>query len=182
MNLQTLTPQQRHSSRQIRIPSQHTGCRQVVVLRCVLSERAIMQARHTGHGDKLTHNLAATRRNIVVAISHWQQSDNESTPLPRNDSPFPARNAAHHASPRGTLHSAGGRVSGRKHLSHLQKRDNVRRSAVQLPTGGPFQQLPFSGFTNMAASPTASGREPTLEVITGVPAAMASSGGKPNPS
>ena len=37
----------------------------------------------------------------------------------------------------------------------------------------------FSGFTSTAASPTTSGSELTLEVTTGVPEAMASSGGQP---
>ena len=40
----------------------------------------------------------------------------------------------------------------------------------------------FSGLTIIAASPTTSGSELTLDVITGVPDAMASSGGNPNPS
>ena len=40
----------------------------------------------------------------------------------------------------------------------------------------------FSGFTSMAASPTTSGSELTLDVTTGVPHAMASSGGRPKPS
>ena len=38
------------------------------------------------------------------------------------------------------------------------------------------------GLTNPAASPTTSGSEETLDVRTGVPRAIASSGGKPNPS
>src|ERR1035441_421956 len=40
----------------------------------------------------------------------------------------------------------------------------------------------FSGFTRIAASPTTSGSELTLEHTTGVPQAMASSGGNPKPS
>jgi len=40
----------------------------------------------------------------------------------------------------------------------------------------------FSGFTTMAASPMTSGSELTFEQTTGVPQAMASKGGKPNPS
>jgi hypothetical protein len=39
-----------------------------------------------------------------------------------------------------------------------------------------------SGSTSSAASPATSGREETFEVTTGVPLAMASSGGSPNPS
>jgi hypothetical protein len=39
----------------------------------------------------------------------------------------------------------------------------------------------FSGFTIMAASPTTSGSELTFEVTTGVPEAIASSGGNPKP-
>jgi hypothetical protein len=38
------------------------------------------------------------------------------------------------------------------------------------------------GSTSTAASPTTSGSEDTFEVTTGVPLAMASSGGRPNPS
>ena len=40
----------------------------------------------------------------------------------------------------------------------------------------------FSGFTSMAAPPTTSGRELTCDAITGVPEAIASSGGRPKPS
>ena len=40
----------------------------------------------------------------------------------------------------------------------------------------------FSGFTITAASPTTSGNELTFEVTTGVPHAIASSGGRPKPS
>ncbi len=40
----------------------------------------------------------------------------------------------------------------------------------------------FSGFTSRAASLKTSGSDDTLEVSTGVPWAMASSGGNPKPS
>src|SRR3989344_3189235 len=40
----------------------------------------------------------------------------------------------------------------------------------------------FPGSKRRAASPTASGREAALEEMTGVPEAMASRGGRPNPS
>ena len=40
----------------------------------------------------------------------------------------------------------------------------------------------LAGFTITAASPTTSGSELTLAVTTGVPHAIASSGGKPKPS
>jgi hypothetical protein len=40
----------------------------------------------------------------------------------------------------------------------------------------------FSGFTIIAQSPTTSGSELTLVVTTGVPVAIASSGGNPKPS
>ena len=38
------------------------------------------------------------------------------------------------------------------------------------------------GSTRIAASPTTSGSDETFDVITGVPLAIASSGGSPNPS
>ena len=38
------------------------------------------------------------------------------------------------------------------------------------------------GLTRTAPSPTTSGSEETLDTTTGVPLAMASSGGRPNPS
>ena len=40
----------------------------------------------------------------------------------------------------------------------------------------------FSGLISIAASSTTSGSELTLDVITGVPDAIASSGGNPKPS
>jgi len=58
----------------------------------------------------------------------------------------------------------------------------MRISLFARPRNGIGQALSSPGSSKMAASPPASGREAAFELTTGVPQAMASRTGSPNPS